>query len=59
MAADVDAQHFFFKGKLILPGVLPYIRQADFELAFLLLFHQVKQRHLPGHRVLLLLVHMI
>ena len=59
MPADVDSEHFFFKSKARLFGVLSDIRQFDLKLTLLVVFHQIEQRHLPSHRIFLLLAHML
>ena len=59
MAADIDAQHLFFKGKHELLGVLVHIGQFGLEALLFLLAHQVKKGKLAGHHGLLALGHAI
>ena len=59
MAADIDAQNFFFKRKELFLLVLTHVRQVDFKLLFLLLAHEIKEAHLTGKAVFPLLGHLI
>ena len=59
MAADVDSKHLLFECKQLFLIVLPDIWQLHLILFFVLLVHQVKQRHLTRHCALFFLRHMI
>ena len=59
MSTKVNAEHFFFKAQKHLFVELTCIRILYFVILFIFLGYQVKQAHLPGHRIFLLMYHLI
>ncbi len=57
MAADIDAQHLFFKSQFHLLGILAHIRQAHLIIHLVILGRNVKEGDLPRQIVLAVLLY--
>ena len=59
MSAEINAEHFFFESQKHLFIKLTHIRILHFVIFFIFLRYQIKQAHLPGHRIFFLMYHLI
>ena len=59
MTADVNAEHFFFKSQLQFFIIFTDIWIMHIKFGFFFVRYKIKQSHLPGHRLLSLLINLI
>ena len=59
MSADIHAEYFFFKCKHRFLLVFSHIRKRDLKFFFLFVIYNIKERHLSGKRIFLVLCYLI